>query len=140
MADAIDIFQSKVARRKASDLCKVYGVTKKAIQDIWRGRTWARETLHLDSSRVLPFKKVGRPLGRRDTQPRKKRVTIPANFLENIFKPDSESMSVPETLIYSPRTQTLACPISNRTPSIDEKLHEWCMQGCWVDAFSKHML
>jgi hypothetical protein len=73
----ITIFQAKSPKTSASTAAKVarvYGVSEKAIRDIWTGRTWSRETWHLDKSRPLQLKLTGRPRGCRDTKPRKKRV------------------------------------------------------------------
>ncbi len=48
-------------------------VSEKTVRDIWTGRTWSRETWHLDTSRNLQLKQLGRPKGCRDSQPRKQR-------------------------------------------------------------------
>ena len=55
----------------AAHVSKIYGVSEKAVRDIWTGRTWSKETWHLDASRSRPLKKMGRPVGRQDTKPRK---------------------------------------------------------------------
>ena len=72
--DALDIFRFKESMISASKLSKKYGVTEKAVRDIWTGRTWLRETSCLDASRSLQPKKMGRPLGRKDAKPRKQRI------------------------------------------------------------------
>ena len=72
--DALDIFRVKESMISASNLSKKYGVTEKAVRDIWTGRTWLRETSCLDASRSLQPKKMGRPLGRKDAKPRKQRI------------------------------------------------------------------
>ena len=71
---AIAIFQAKNSASIAARLATVYGVSEKAVRDIWTGRTWSRETWHLDQSRPLQLKLTGRPKGCRDTKPRAKRV------------------------------------------------------------------
>ena len=73
-AQVIIIFQSKNRAPSAAQLAKCYGVTDKAIRDIWTGRTWCKETRHLDTARPVKVKKVGRPKGCRDKMPRKKRA------------------------------------------------------------------
>ena len=77
----IDIFKvrpnSKLARGAGSRVIAAvaldFGISEKTVRDIWRGRTWHRETLHLDPCRperviALP----GRPLGRKDSAPRRR--------------------------------------------------------------------
>jgi hypothetical protein len=71
--DALAIFQIRSSISSATKVASIYGVSEKAIRDIWTGRTWAAQTWHLDKSRVLKIKPTGRPIGRRDTKPRKPR-------------------------------------------------------------------
>ena len=73
-AQVIAIFQAKDSASAAAKVAMVYGVSEKAIRDIWKGRTWSRETWHLDTSRPLQLKLTGRPKGCRDTKPRKRRA------------------------------------------------------------------
>ena len=73
-SDALDIYHCKGGFTSAAAVSKLYGVSEKAVRDIWTGRTWSKETWHLDESRPLPIRKMGRPLGRKDAQPRKPRV------------------------------------------------------------------
>jgi hypothetical protein len=70
---AIQIFKSKLDAPSASKLATIYHVCEKTVRDIWTGRTWSRETCHLDPSRTLEIKQTGRPKGCKDSQPRKKR-------------------------------------------------------------------
>ena len=79
---AINIFRistfnyTKASRPTATSVAKAFGVSEKAIRDIWNGRTWCEETLPLDSSRQpKPRKKTGRPLGRKDSAPRRPKET-----------------------------------------------------------------
>ena len=59
---AVMIFQIKlsnqtVTKRQRISLCSVarsYGVSEKAVRDIWKGRTWLRETALIDPGRPLP--------------------------------------------------------------------------------------
>jgi hypothetical protein len=57
----------------AAAVSRMYGVSDKTVRDIWRGRTWSRETQHMDPSRPLVHKQVGRPQGAKDKKPRKVR-------------------------------------------------------------------
>jgi hypothetical protein len=76
---ACEIFASKhhhgfVSLHMASvRLSLKYGVSAKAIRDIWTGRSWLRATHHLWDEKVRPEQKViGRPKGRKDSKPRAK--------------------------------------------------------------------
>ena len=80
-AEAIAIFQlrprSDLPRvvRDSLSVAQAFTVSEKTVRDIWSARTWHRETLHLDPSRparadTLP----GRPLGRKDSAPRRRPV------------------------------------------------------------------
>jgi hypothetical protein len=71
---AVEIFQMKSSAPSAVKIAVLYGVSEKTIRDIWTGRTWSRETCHLDTARTVVLKPVGRPKGRRDQKPRKKRA------------------------------------------------------------------
>jgi hypothetical protein len=79
---AQQIFRCKPApeekvRKRAAALSKIYGVSAKAIRDIWLGRSWYRATCHLDQSKPPTAerlqKKAGRPKGARDSKPRAKK-------------------------------------------------------------------
>jgi hypothetical protein len=76
---AIDIFNMKSSALTAVKIAVSYGISEKAVRDIWKGRTWSRETRHLDTTSTVVLKKVGRPIGRRDQKPRKKRVVTAPN-------------------------------------------------------------
>jgi hypothetical protein len=90
--DALAIFQTKSSISSATKVASFYGVSEKAIRDIWTGRTWAAQTWHLDKSRVLKIKPTGRPIGRRDTKPRKQRHSSKTDP-ERISKPAVASHS-----------------------------------------------
>ena len=100
-ADVISIFKIKLSCISATTICRSYGVSEKAIRDIWCGRTWAKETFHLDPSRALVLKQVGRPKGRRDSRPRQKRVLLQSITLNNSsitpLDADEETMLKPSS-------------------------------------------
>ena len=73
-SQAIDIFKMKNSASSAVKIAVCYGVSEKAVRDIWKGRTWSTETCHLDTARKVVPKQVGRPKGCRDQKPRKRRV------------------------------------------------------------------
>ena len=57
------IFMCRGSNHGASKVCLSYGVSEKEVRDIWTGRTWAKETRHLGTSRRLEIRKMGRPTG-----------------------------------------------------------------------------
>ena len=76
---ARDIFQLKTARGLASlhcaslKLASKYGVSGKAIRDIWKGRSWLDATSDLWNDGERPSRKMtGRPKGKKDSKPRKR--------------------------------------------------------------------
>ena len=76
-AQAVAIFQTRASHKSAAKVANSYGVNEKTVRDIWTGRTWAKESWHLDPSRRLEIKKMGRPIGCRDTRPRKQKGCKP---------------------------------------------------------------
>ena len=75
----IQIFRVKLANThagtrvkdkvSAASLAKVYMVGEKTIRDIWTGRTWFRELIHLDPARAMMLERLrmpGRPRGSQD--------------------------------------------------------------------------
>jgi hypothetical protein len=74
-AQVIEIFQARASALTATYVSSLYSVSEKAVRDIWKGRTWSRETWHLDTSRPLQLKTAGRPKGCKDKQPRKQRAS-----------------------------------------------------------------
>ena len=54
-ADAVKIFRARQGktRHDAARLAATFGVTAKAIRDIWRGRTWKRATMHLRAHKSI---------------------------------------------------------------------------------------
>jgi hypothetical protein len=69
----VDIFQLKknMISQPAAQVARQYDVSEKTVRDIWAGRTWSSETWHLDTTRILQHKQIGRPKGCRDSKPRK---------------------------------------------------------------------
>ncbi len=91
-AQVITIFQARTSASVATRLGADFGVSEKAIRDIWTGRTWSRETWHLDTTRPLQLRAIGRPKGCRDKKPRKKRI----NHREELSAP-TQPRSLPFT-------------------------------------------
>ncbi len=71
-AQVIQIFQIRqtLPIEPAAKVANIFGVSEKTVRDIWKGRTWINETWHLDTSRVVVQKNIGRPKGARDSKPR----------------------------------------------------------------------
>ena len=75
---AREIFQVKATHGFASThsasqrLASKYGVSPKAIRDIWIGRSWLEATYDLWSVEDRPTRRIiGRPKGKKDSKPRK---------------------------------------------------------------------
>ena len=66
----ISIFKMKNSSALTTEVAVAYGVNEKVVRDRWKGRTWAKETFHLDKSRSLQIEKVGRTIGCSDSRPR----------------------------------------------------------------------
>ena len=64
-SDAITIYKLK-ASASAIKVGRLHGVSEKAIRDIWRARTWANETWHLDRTRPEQIKRTCRLVGHKD--------------------------------------------------------------------------
>ena len=97
------------------------------VQDIWCERegssrhldrqALSKETWLLDAPRSLPLKKMGRPVGRQDTKPRKSRI-VPRK-LESTKLGDATDVASSHL-------------IRHHDKSVDEQLHEWYLR-CVVD-------
>ena len=68
------VLSSSKKRPTASSVAKLFRVSEKTIRDIWTARTWHIETLQLDPNRrPRAVKKAGRPIGRKESMPRRTR-------------------------------------------------------------------
>ena len=76
------------------EVARKFGVGEKTVRDIWRGRTWIQETQHLDPSRPVRAAGLpGRPLGRKDTAPRKRSVSLQSSPQRAKHREDGEGTS-----------------------------------------------
>jgi hypothetical protein len=82
--EALDIYRLRAAAPSAVKIAACYGISEKAVRDIWTARTWSRETSQLDSTRTVEPKQIGRPKGRTDSKPRRKRASV-NKILESIL-------------------------------------------------------
>jgi hypothetical protein len=80
VVQVLSIFQAKnpsLVHSSAAKLAIRYGVSEKTIRDIWTGRTWSRETYHKGAARFPQCNRLGRPKGRLDSKPRKRKSDRP---------------------------------------------------------------
>ena len=115
--DAIAIFKLKESLQPATKVSRFYGVSEKAVRDIWTGRTWSAETWHLDTTRALKIKPSGRPQGSRDTKPRKPRLA---------FKESSAPKS--EEAYTTKKRALLSCGGTDARPV---QQHRTCKDNFW---------
>jgi hypothetical protein len=54
----IQIFTRRHDKVSPTVVSNLYGVNEKTVRDIWSGRTWSKETRHLDPSRAASSKKI----------------------------------------------------------------------------------
>jgi hypothetical protein len=160
-AEVIQIFCRWHDNKSPNVVSNLYGVNEKTVRDIWSGRTWSKETRHLDPSRALAFKKARSPTGSKDTKPRESRglpvstdvtpreqstghdVANSANdqmrgCIDKI-NPSSKTEAVSMASLCRMLSESSAekdleggGAVSNRLISIDEQLYEWERQGCWL--------
>ena len=144
VTDIIKIFEIRGCGVQATSVANMYGVSEKAIRDIWTARTWARETWHLEPSREVVLKQAGRPKGSTDSRPRRiknidyrvcKRQPVCNSFQS--FKKQSRSSAELKDDAQSPRP----CAVQPKCaggydleapapPSLDEQLGAWDLGAC----------
>ena len=88
--DVLTIFKMKSATIFATKVAAAYNISEKTVRDIWKGRTWAKETWHLETTRTIEVKKMGRPAGCKDSRPRKTRsakvcVKLEKNSIDDVL-------------------------------------------------------
>jgi hypothetical protein len=65
-----------IVRPSSSAVARQYGLSEKAVRDIWTGRTWSDHTHHLAPLRIpRAARPTGRPPGSLDRGPRQRRIT-----------------------------------------------------------------
>ena len=114
-AQAIQIFQIKLTADKSMHkypssvhIGSIFGISEKAVRDIWTGRSWARLTRHLDPRRNVlinkPRKEHREPKNFISRQPSMDfNLDVPVNITSNVF---------PDTKL-------------EVFDSVDYQLHEW---------------
>ena len=143
-AQAVQIFQIKVAAnsfmRPCSSAVKIavlFGISEKAVRDIWKGRTWGSETCHMDPTRpVLIRKDVGRPKGCKDSKPRASPLQRNAGVLFGVKQQRVKSMKanikLTGTCKVNQTNQLHPCQVLHGSQqravvsySVDDQLHAW---------------
>ena len=148
-SDAIEIFSVRRSGVQATRLAKMYGVSEKAIRDIWTARTWARETWHLEPSRDVVLKQAGRPKGSTDSKPRRTKNIVsrmctgqPVGRGFELFE-NQCWWSEDRTQITDDAQSPLRCAVqldragaagfvveASAPPSLDEQLGAWDLGAC----------
>ena len=145
---AIEIFRISLAANACMLACPSavriaasFGICEKTVRDIWKGRTWSRETHHLDHARpVLMRKASGRPRGSKDSRPRNLSRGWKSGLVSGVRAPIPPSIGpcrLPATCI-TPIDVCMAIDPSQRfqnerlshqrnviSDSVDYQLHEW---------------
>ena len=150
-SDAIEIFSMRRSGVQATKLAHMYGISEKAIRDIWTARTWATETWHLEPSRELVLKQAGRPKGRADSKPRgTKNIIIRLckgqlvgrshQYFENQKNYFSSADSTAIVDVLQPPIRSVVQPEragdagfdveASAPPSLDEQLGAWDLGAC----------
>jgi hypothetical protein len=88
-------------RKTAETLSRIYGVSAKTVRDIWLGRTWYRETYHLDKDKApltnRLMKKAGRPKGAKDSRPRAKKTLFSSTDAKAYIRPRNRKENMPQS-------------------------------------------
>jgi hypothetical protein len=143
---AIEIFQIKLDADTRKSPCPpsvrvavLFGISEKTVRDIWKGRSWARETYHFDQARQVPIKE-GRAKPARmsvDSRPTSaplhinqvpKSQTKRQNFKLCSFLATSITPINALSIVCSDQHQqyrTTSLQYDGVFDSVDRQLHEW---------------
>ena len=156
--DAVKIFKLRGSEIQATSVANIYGVSEKAIRDIWTARTWARETWHLEPSRDMVLKQAGRPKGSADSKPRRTKARVDHRRTQTIInRPSNEehvdhSHQLSDNAYFAPVDSFVIADAAQSqlpyvvqpgragdagydvkapaTPSLDEQLGAWDLGAC----------
>ena len=140
-SEAIAIFSLRNASSSATAVGCAYSISEKAVRDVWKARTWAKETWHLDMTRALDFKRIGRPAGRKDSKPRKIKASlsqsshasmafsqsdrsIDARAVEGLCAAGNEQSLLPNLLRPKSVTESFVTSAAD-VMTLDDQLFEW---------------
>ena len=119
---AIHIFEYNRSEQAPSSakLAAWYGVSEKAIRDIWTGRTWSSVTQPPAPDQPRGRRMVGRPEGRKDQWPRRKIFVVSSQLAGTTILTRSETNMTlgDETSPFRPEAEinTALLPIDQREP------------------------
>ena len=140
VSDVIDIFTLKQSTIQATRVANMYGVSEKAIRDIWTARTWARETWHLEPTRTLVLKQAGRPRGSTDSRPRQKKRSIHLRKelpIIQAYNPPSADQCWPSTdTVLSVLNMPVCFP---QAPAIDQQDSGGDTEGSWLQSLDEQL-
>ncbi len=126
----LEIFRVRVAAPSAVRIAACYGISEKAIRDIWTARTWSRETSHLDPTRTVELKHIGRPKGCIDSKPRKRRGGAKQNMLpqgeSHTQSGTSKTRPTPPSGCFTEQapTETVSCSVQTSPSDIKVCFHD----------------
>ena len=139
----------------ASVVAKRYGVNERTIRDIWKQRTWTHATSCLtEGADPMAERKMGRPVGSKDTRPRKQKLSVETSISYNF----SQSKQMMTICASRPRSENQESPTESHQAqqdseiqqleddreeeaSIDDQLHAWADRGPqWITSASLPLL
>ena len=151
-ADVIDIFKLKTTFPSAKCVGRMFEVSEKAIRDIWKGRTWAKETWHLDMAR-LPFPRTAGQNGRKELKTKTKIALCSAGPVPElpvpalIFEPQAniqKSVAVFQEQVFRPKNAFDQLCYVQTSPQaepkrLDDLLFDWELHNhfTFVDPFAR---
>ena len=136
--EVLEIYSQKGRGLSASKICLRFGITEKAVRDIWTGRTWVKETTRLDPLSSTQAKKSGRLIGRKDgalkLKSKKSRpVEASDSNMPNGLLQKKKQRSKISTIDSLTKDNVLCFDLPIRSISIDAEINEWHKLGCWID-------
>ena len=139
-SDVIDIFSRKQSSIQATTMANMYGVSEKAIRDIWTARTWARETWHLEPSRILVLKQAGRPRGSTDSRPRQKKRSILLRkelpIIKAYYPPSADQCGPPADAVLGVLDMGVCF---SPAPTIDQQRDGGDTEGSWQQSLDEQL-
>jgi hypothetical protein len=131
-----------------------YGVSEKAVRDIWKGRTWSKLTSTLHIHFPLAFKKAGRPKGSKDSAPRikgqKSEMQESSNVMQGAIRPCdiprfhrntepiSPQLSLPALWLKKAACNATRLPLVDPPQTIDLVIFEWAERAASLVADPFH--
>ena len=135
--DVINIFSCKQSSMQATTVANMYGMSEKAIRDIWTARTWARETWHLEPSRTLVLKQAGRPRGSTDSRPRQKKQLM--HLFKEVSIKQAQAGDQPFADHCEPTTISAANIYYFQAPKIDQQCDSGDTEGSCLQSLDEQL-